>query len=261
MAADRPPARDRRPVASAAGASPRSRWSGFVYLFIPIVVIVAFSFNKPDGKFNIIWQEFTLDNWKHPFAAGPLTDAMVLLAARSRPSRRSSPRSSARSSRSPSCATGSGAARSSACCSCCRSPRPRSCWARRWPRCSSTAAWQRGFGTIVIAHILFCTSFVALTVKARIRGFDWTLEDAAMDLGAPPWRTFSRVTLPLITPGILAAGAALLRPVDRRLHHHVLQLGLRRRRSRCGSSARPAPSSRRRSTCWPRSILRRQRGA
>ena len=65
--------------------------------------------------------------------------------------------------------------------------------------------WQRGFGTIVISHILFCTSFVALTVKARIRGFDWTLEDAAMDLGATPWRTFSRVTLPLIAPGILAA--------------------------------------------------------
>jgi spermidine/putrescine transport system permease protein len=46
---------------------------------------------------------------------------------------------------------------------------------------------------------------VALTVKARIRGFDWTLEDAAMDLGAPPSRTFFKVTLPLILPGILAA--------------------------------------------------------
>ncbi len=64
---------------------------------------------------------------------------------------------------------------------------------------------QRGFWTIVIAHVLFCTSFVALTVKARLRGFDWTLEDAAMDLGAGPWRTFSRVTLPLIMPGIIAA--------------------------------------------------------
>jgi spermidine/putrescine transport system permease protein len=64
---------------------------------------------------------------------------------------------------------------------------------------------QRGFWTIVIAHVLFCTSFVALTVKARLRGFDWTLEDAAMDLGAGPWRTFSRVTLPLIVPGIVAA--------------------------------------------------------
>ena len=62
-----------------------------------------------------------------------------------------------------------------------------------------------GFVTILIAHIMFCVSFVALTVKARVRGFDWTLEDAAMDLGAPPLRTFRKVTLPLIMPGIIAA--------------------------------------------------------
>ena len=65
--------------------------------------------------------------------------------------------------------------------------------------------WNRGFGTIVIAHIAFEVSFVAMTVKARLRGFDWTLEDAAMDLGATPTRTFLRVTLPLIVPGIVAA--------------------------------------------------------
>ena len=46
--------------------------------------------------------------------------------------------------------------------------------------------FQLGFRTILIAHIMFCVSYVALTVKARIRGFDWTLEDAAMDLGAQP---------------------------------------------------------------------------
>jgi spermidine/putrescine transport system permease protein len=68
-----------------------------------------------------------------------------------------------------------------------------------------SANTARGFTTILIAHIMFCVSFVALTVKARLRGFDWTLEDASMDLGAPPWRTFRKVTLPLITPGILAA--------------------------------------------------------
>jgi spermidine/putrescine transport system permease protein len=62
-----------------------------------------------------------------------------------------------------------------------------------------------GFSTVVIAHIMFCVSFVSLTVKARVRGFDWTLEDAAMDLGASPWRTFRKVTLPLIVPGIVAA--------------------------------------------------------
>ena len=46
--------------------------------------------------------------------------------------------------------------------------------------------WNRGFGTIVIAHIAFEVSFVGHDGQARLRGFDWTLEDAAMDLGAPP---------------------------------------------------------------------------
>jgi spermidine/putrescine transport system permease protein len=63
----------------------------------------------------------------------------------------------------------------------------------------------RGFTTIVIAHTMFCVSFVALTVKARISGLDWTLEDAAMDLGARPARTFYKVTFPLIVPGVIAA--------------------------------------------------------
>ena len=48
-------------------------------------------------------------------------------------------------------------------------------------------------------------SFVALTVKARIRGIDWSLEDAAADLGSGPLRTFRKITLPMITPGIAAA--------------------------------------------------------
>jgi spermidine/putrescine transport system permease protein len=64
---------------------------------------------------------------------------------------------------------------------------------------------RTGFSTIVIAHIMFSVSYVALTVRARIRGFDWTLEEAAMDLGAPPFRVFFKVTLPIIAPGIVAA--------------------------------------------------------
>lgn len=177
---------------------------GFVYLFTPIAVIVGFSFNKPKGKFNIIWQEFTLDNWRDPFAPGALTDAMLLslkiaaiaavvatilgsLIAIALVRYRFKGGTAVNlllvlPLTTPEIVMGSSLA-----------------------TLFLDAGVQRGFTTIVIAHILFCTSFVALTVKARIRGFDWTLEDAAMDLGAPPWRTFSRVTLPLITPGILAA--------------------------------------------------------
>jgi spermidine/putrescine transport system permease protein len=62
-----------------------------------------------------------------------------------------------------------------------------------------------GFWTIVIAHIMFNISYVVVTVKARLVGFDRHLEEAAMDLGANEWTTFWRVTLPLIAPGILSA--------------------------------------------------------
>ena len=63
-----------------------------------------------------------------------------------------------------------------------------------------------GFTTIVIAHVLFCVSFVALTVQARMRGFDWSLEDAALDLGSTSWQAFTKVTFPLMLPGVAAAG-------------------------------------------------------
>lgn len=198
-----------RPPETAAGRL--GRWSltavavaGFVYLFVPIAVIVGYSFNKPRGKFNIIWQEFTFDNWRDPFAPGPLTDAMFLslriatiaavaatvlgsLVALALVRYRFKGGTAVNlllvlPLTTPEIVMGSSLA-----------------------TLFIDRGVQRGFATIVIAHILFSTSFVALTVKARIRGFDWTLEDAAMDLGAPPWRTFSRVTLPLITPGILAA--------------------------------------------------------
>jgi spermidine/putrescine transport system permease protein len=63
-----------------------------------------------------------------------------------------------------------------------------------------------GFGTILIAHIMFNISYVVVTVKARLAGFDRHLEEAAMDLGADQWVTFRKVTLPLIAPGVMAAG-------------------------------------------------------
>jgi ABC-type spermidine/putrescine transport system permease subunit II len=63
--------------------------------------------------------------------------------------------------------------------------------------------------TVVIAHVVFSISYVAIVVRARLSGFDRSLEEAALDLGARPFQTFWRVTLPLIFPGIVS-GALLV---------------------------------------------------
>ncbi|HXT20317.1 MAG TPA: ABC transporter permease [Thermoanaerobaculia bacterium] len=71
------------------------------------------------------------------------------------------------------------------------------------------ARLRLSLGTVVIAHVAFCLSYVALVVRARLAGFDRAFEEAAADLGAGPGAVFRRVTLPLIAPGILA-GALLV---------------------------------------------------
>jgi spermidine/putrescine transport system permease protein len=63
-----------------------------------------------------------------------------------------------------------------------------------------------GFGTILIAHVMFNVSYVVITIRARLAGMDTHIEEAAMDLGANEWTTFRLVTLPLILPGVAAAG-------------------------------------------------------
>jgi spermidine/putrescine transport system permease protein len=70
---------------------------------------------------------------------------------------------------------------------------------------NTTSVFQLGFVTIFIAHVMFIVSFVVVTVKARLIGFDRHLEEAAMDLGANELTTFRKVTLPLIAPAMLAA--------------------------------------------------------
>jgi spermidine/putrescine transport system permease protein len=65
-----------------------------------------------------------------------------------------------------------------------------------------------GFITIAISHIAFSFPFVAVVVRSRMSGFDESLEEASRDLGANPWQTFFNVTLPYMTPGIIA-GALL----------------------------------------------------
>ena len=112
------------------GSSTPMACSALIYLLLPIAVIIVFSFNNPTGRFNFIWQEFSLDAWQHPFAVQGVGDALrtsIEIAALST----LIATSSARSPRWRSFATSSGAARRSTSSSSSRWPRPRSCSARR----------------------------------------------------------------------------------------------------------------------------------
>ena len=69
-----------------------------------------------------------------------------------------------------------------------------------------TATFSRGFATILIAHVMFTLGYVVVTIRARLEGLDLHVEEAAMDLGANEWTTIRKITLPLIAPGLAAAG-------------------------------------------------------
>ncbi len=178
---------------------------GMLYLFIPLITIAVFTFNEPSGKFNTVWEGFTLDNWLHPFKEEAFTDALIesvrvaadLLHAGHRASACSSPWRSTRYRM-----HGGGAINLLLILPI---TTPEIVMGASLFTLFFNQGAELGFWTIVIAHTGFCLSFVAMTMKARIRGFDWTLEDAAMDLGSPPLRTFRKITLPLILPGIVAA--------------------------------------------------------
>jgi spermidine/putrescine transport system permease protein len=178
-----------------------------VYLFIPLVTIAIFTFNEPTTKFNTTWEGFTWDNWLHPFSEKLFTDALVqsvqvaavacvlatvigsLIAM----------------------ALGRYRMRGSAAINLLLIlplTTPEIVMGASLFTLFFNYGAERGFWTIVIAHMLFCLSFVAMTVKARTRGMDWSLEDAAMDLGSPPMRTFWKITFPGILPGV--AGAFML---------------------------------------------------
>jgi spermidine/putrescine transport system permease protein len=81
-------------------------------------------------------------------------------------------------------------------------------WINTALRLSGDSRLSMGMGTIIVSHVAFTMPFVILTVRARLVGFDPSLEEAAKDLGANEWITFRRVTLPMIAPGVFA-GAML----------------------------------------------------
>jgi spermidine/putrescine transport system permease protein len=177
----------------------------FTYLLLPIAVVIAFSFNDPAGRFNYTWQGFTLDNWRNWDGVPGLVGAMSLslqIAALS-----------------SIVATVLGTLIALALVRYGFRGRSATNFLIFLPMAAPeivlgaslltlflTLQFATGFLTILIAHIMFNISFVVVTVKARLVGFDRHLEEAAMDLGANEWTTFRKVTLPLIAPGILAAG-------------------------------------------------------
>jgi spermidine/putrescine transport system permease protein len=186
-----------------------------VYLMIPIAVMIVFSFNKPAGKFNYIWNTFSLDGWAHPFDWPGLGQAVIT--------------SLAVAVISTVVATTIGTMMGLALTR--YSFRGRGALngiiflpmatpeivlgaslltlfvATALPPLAGSVPtlYPTGFLTILIAHVMFNISYVVVTVKARLSGFDRRLEEAAMDLGANEITTFWKVTFPLIFPGIMAA--------------------------------------------------------
>jgi spermidine/putrescine transport system permease protein len=199
----------RRPL----GAS-LSRWLGknliriymalaFTYLFIPVAYTFAFSFND-SGKSNITWQGFTFDKWLNPCGAPRVCEALgnsikigllatifstilgtLIAFAIGRYAFRG--RSASNLLIFLPMAT------------------PEIVLGASILSLFLVLQVNPGFWPTVIAHVVFCVSFVVVTVKARIASLDPRLEQAAMDLYANEFQTFRRVTLPLVAPGIAAA--------------------------------------------------------
>lgn len=176
----------------------------FVYLLLPVAVVILFSFNAPKGRFNYLWEGFTFDYWRNWDAVPGIRDAVIVsleiglistivatvlgtLIALALVRHRFRGRGATNMliflpMSTPEIVLGA----------------------------SLLALFLQsrvvtGFLTILVAHVMFIVSYVVVTVKARLINFDVHLEEAAMDLGANGLTTFRKVTLPLLAPAILSA--------------------------------------------------------
>jgi spermidine/putrescine transport system permease protein len=175
------------------------------YLFLPIAVMIVFGFNDIEGRFNYAWQGFTVEHWQNIFNRFPALNEAIKVSlivatvstvvatilgtliglALTRYEFRG------------------------------RGPlnvliflpiaTPEIVLGASLLSMFASVGVTRGLPTILIAHIMFNISYVVITVRARLAGYNRTLEEAAMDLGADELTTFRKVTFPLIFPGILAA--------------------------------------------------------
>ena len=179
-------------------------FAAIVYLMLPIAVMILFSFNRPAGKSNFAWREFSFDAWLNPFAPLGLSDAV---AASLRIAFISTivatllgtliglglPRYVFRGRAATNLIIFLPMAT------------PEIVLGASLLTLFVSIGMARNELTILLAHIMFNISYVVVTIRARLAGFDRRLEEAAMDLGATEMVTFWKVTFPLIFPGILAA--------------------------------------------------------
>jgi spermidine/putrescine transport system permease protein len=186
---------------------PTYTWLMIAYFCLPILVMIVFGFNDTKGKLNLRWQGFTLTWYRDLFAIPALSTALrnsLVIAVIS-------------TAITVVIGTMIGIALGryrfrgkglydlvifSAISA------PELVLGASLLSLFITVQFARGFVTIVVAHVAFSLAFVAVTVRARVLGLDPALEEAAQDLGADPWTTFRKITLPLLTPGIVA-GALL----------------------------------------------------
>jgi spermidine/putrescine transport system permease protein len=193
------------------------RWAGnhvvmgaallvLLYMITPVLVVILMSFNAPASRLGYDFDGFTLDNWANPCGPYQLCSSLLTsveigllatllatllgtLMAFAMIKHRFVGRAAANvfvflPMASPEIVLGSSLLALFV---------------------NAGFAGQLGFWTIFVAHVMFCLSFVVVTVKARLAGLDPALEQAAMDLYANAWQTFWRVSFPLVFPGILAA--------------------------------------------------------
>jgi spermidine/putrescine transport system permease protein len=184
------------------------------YLALPVLVMILFSFNDPTGRANLNFRQFSLDAWLDPFGRPGLEEAVVnslwvafgatlistilgtliaLALVRYGFRGRSAtnmliflPMST------PEVVLGA-------------SLLTMFVSTTQLPFLPQGLLFPLNIRTILIAHVMFCISYVVVTVKARLQNFPRHLEEAAMDLGANEWVTFWKITFPLILPGVVAA--------------------------------------------------------
>ena len=186
------------------------------YLILPVAVMILFSFNDPTGRSNLVWRGFSLDAWFNPLGRPGIGEAVrnslviavlatlvatVLGTSIALALTRYQFRGRAATNvliflpmATPEIVLG--ASLLTMFVATVQLPLPEG------------LVFPLNIRTVTIAHIMFCISFVVVTVKARLAHFPRNLEEAAMDLGANEWTTFWKVTFPLILPGIVA-GALL----------------------------------------------------